>query len=254
MLRQILRHTVLSGVPPLLLAAAVAAEPGDPAGADGKAQLPAGKPLVHKLENGNYRIGKITFNKNTREITLPARTNIVGNDVFIEYLLVHLNGEKIHEALLVSEVDPTNLNIALKLLNYKESRELFRINKPDGTPGDKYPDVPGETRAAARFGVYVTWKDKGVERTRPVTQWLQHNGSKKPMPATPWVYNGSYVHNNRFKAKLTGSMLTVFPDIGAIANYPGKDREDDTIWIPAANLPRSGSEVTVTLKPWPSKP
>ena len=70
------------------------------------------------------------------------------------------------------------------------------------------------------------------------------------MPSTPWVYNGSYVHNSKFKAKLTGSMITIFPDPGAIANYPGKDRHDDELWVPATNLPAEQSEVTVTLKPW----
>lgn len=214
----------------------------------------AKKPLVQKLKDGNYQIGKITFNKDTRAITLPARTNIVVADTFLEYLLVHLNGEKVHESLLVSEADPTHLNIALKLLSYKESPELFRVDKADGTPSDKYPVVADEIRKAARFGIFVTWKDQGVEKTRPITQWIQHNGNKKAMPATPWVYNGSYVHNSKFKAKLTGSMFSIFPDSGAVANYPGDDRDDDTIWVPAANLPREGSAVKVTLKPWVAAP
>lgn len=208
------------------------------------------KPLVKKLENGNYRIGKITLNKDTRSITLPARTNIVNQDTVIEYLLVHLNGEKVHEALLITEVDPSNLNIALKLLSYKESRELFRIIDEDGALSDKYEQVPDDIKKAARFGIEVTWKHKGVEKTRPITQWLEHSGNQQAMPATPWVYNGSYVHNNKFKAKLTGSIFTILPDPGAMANYPGENRHDDTLWIPAANLPAEGTTVTVTLKPW----
>ncbi|BDS08615.1 hypothetical protein NT6N_36550 [Oceaniferula spumae] len=208
------------------------------------------KPLVQKLENGNYKIGKITFNKDSRAITIPAQTNIVDPETFLEYLLVHLNGEKVHESLLVTEADPTNLNLALKLLSYKESPELFRVDKPDGTPSDKFPVVAEDIRQAARFSIEITWKDKGVERTRPITQWIQHRVTKKPMPDTPWVYNGSYIHNQKFKAKLTGSMLTIFPDPGSIANYPGDDRDDDTLWLPAPNIPAEGSAVTVTLKPW----
>jgi len=218
-----------------------------------EAKTPA-KPMVKKLGDGNYQIGKITFNKDKRTITIPATTHITGQHTFLEYLLCHFNGEKIHESLLLSHADPFNLNIALKLLNYKVSPELFRIDKPDGTPSDKYPVVAEEIRKAARFGIDVTWEDKGVKKTRPVTHWLEHNATKKHMPDTPWVYNGSYIHQNRFKAKLTGNMLSIFSDVGAIANYSGDDRTDDTIWVPAAKVPREGTKVTVTIKPWTAKP
>lgn len=215
-----------------------------------EAATEATKPLVKKLTDGNYQLGKITFNKDTRHITIPARTNIVASDTFIEYLLVHLNGEKTHESLLTTEADPTHLNIALKLLSYQESQELFRALNEDGSLSDKYMVVSDAVKKAARFEIFVTWKDKGGEKTRPITHWLHNTGNQQKMPATPWVYNGSYVHRNKFKAKLTGSMITILPDPGAIANYPGKNRADDTLWVPAPNLPTERSEVTVTLKPW----
>jgi len=115
------------------------------------------KPLVQKLENGNYQIGKITFNKDSREITIPARANIVHQDTIIEYLLVHLNGEKVHEALLITEADPTHINIALKLLSYKESQELFRILNEDGSLSDKYTEVPEAIKKAARHTMGLQW-------------------------------------------------------------------------------------------------
>jgi len=208
------------------------------------------KPLVTKLKDGSYQIGKIRFNKETRSVTLPARTNVVHPDTIIEYLLVHINGEKTHEALLTTEADPTHLNIALKLLDYKESQELFRLINEDGTLSDDYPNVPADIKKAARLGIHITWQDKGVTKTRPITHWIEHTGNKQKMPATPWVYNGSYVHNSKFKAKLTGSIFSILPDPGAIANYPGANRDDDTLWAPAANLPAERSELTVTIKPW----
>jgi len=70
------------------------------------------------------------------------------------------------------------------------------------------------------------------------------------MPNTPWVYNGSYVYKKKFNAKITGSIFTIYPDFGSIANYPGEDRNDDTIWFPAPNLPAEGHQVSITLKPW----
>lgn len=211
---------------------------------------PLPQPLVKKISSSTYQIGHITFNKDTREISLPAFTNITDPDTVIEYLLVHTNGEKVHEALLITEADPTHVNLALKLLRYKESPELFRLLKPDGTPGDTYPDVAEDIRKAARFTVHLTWTKGKTTLSLPATQWIKNRITKKPMPATPWVYNGSYIHHHKFKAKLTGNILTIFPDFGSIANYPGKDRDDDTLWFPHPRVPRQGSKVTVTLKPW----
>ena len=212
------------------------------------------EPLVKKISANTYLIGKVRLNKDTREIILPAQTNITNPDTPLEYLLVHLNGEKIHESLLITEADPTHVNIALKLLNYKESPELFRLPRADGTPSEKYPVVPADIKKAARFGVHLTWKGDKGKQTFPVTQWLQNRVTKKPMPETPWVYNGSYIHEKKFHAKLTGNILTIFPDMGSIANYPGQERWDDTLWLPAPNIPQEGTPVTLTLKPWVAIP
>lgn len=212
------------------------------------------EPLVKKISPTTYQIGKVKLDKDSREITFPAQTNITDPDSVIEYLLVHLNGEKVHESLLVTEADPTHINLALKLLSYKESSELFRMLKEDGTPGEQYPIVADDLKKAARFSIHITLKQGEQTKTTPLTHWLQHRITKKPMPNTPWVYNGSYIHNKKFKAKLTGSIFTIFPNEGAIANYPGKDREDDTIWFPAPRIPAEGTALTVTLKPWKAAP
>jgi len=213
-----------------------------------KTTTPA-KPSVKKLANNLYQIGKVTFDKETREIYIPAITNLTETGTLLEYLLVGINGEKVHESLLVTEIDPTNLNIALKLLNYKESQELFPLRDEEGIPGDTYPKVPDAIRKAARISLEVTWKNK----TTPLTQWLQHRITSKPMPDTAWVYNGSYILRNKFKAKLSGCIFAIFPNEGSIANYSGEDREDDTLWLANKNLPPIGTKVKVTVKPWSGK-
>lgn len=212
------------------------------------------KPLVKKIAEDRYQIGDISFNKKTREITLNSQTNIIDPGTPLEFLLVHSNGEKVHESLLVTEVDPTNLNIALKLLNYPESQELFRQLKADNTLEENYPIVADKTRKAARISIQISWKEGDQLKSAPITQWLRHRVTTKAMTAdTAWVYNGSYVHNGKFKAKLTGNIFAIFPNESALANYPGADREDDTLWVPAPKLPREGTKVTVTIKPWAGK-
>lgn len=208
------------------------------------------EPLVKKMPDGTYRIGKITLNKDTREISLPAFVHITELNKVLEYLLVYVHGEKIHESLFITEADPLHLNIAFKLLHYKESPELFRLLKEDGTPSQKYPKVAEELRKASRFSVHVTWQDKKEKRTALASDWIQHRITRKPMPKTAWIYHGSYIHRNKFKAKLTGNMLAIFDDQGSVASYSGEDRYDDTIWYPSKNVPAEGTKVTITLKPW----
>lgn len=215
--------------------------------------IKAEQPLVKKISEDVLSIGKITFNKKSREITFTTQTNIVSPDTPLEYLIVHSNGEKVHESLLITEIDPTNLNIALKLLNYKESLELFRPYTEEGIPGDKYYIVADDVRKAARFTIHVDWKEGDADKSAPITEWIAHRVTTKPMAKTPWVYNGSYIHNQKFAANVSGCIFAIYPNEGSIANYPGTDRDDDTLWVPANGLPREGSNIKITLRPWTGK-
>lgn len=207
-------------------------------------------PLVKKISPGVYQIGKITIKQQTREISFPAYTNITDPDSILEFLLVHKDGEKVHESLLITEADPQHLNIALKLLRYQESKELFRVPKENGTPSDKYYEVPEAAQKAARLGIYLTTKHQGKEQTFPASNWVYHRKLKKEMPHEAWVYHGSYIHEQKFKAKLTGNFIAIFTDYGSLANYPGEGREDDTLWFPHPKTAKQGTQVTITIKPW----
>jgi len=211
------------------------------------------KPSVVKVSKDTYQIGKITFHKESRTIQFEAQSNLTEVGSLLEYLIVHSNGEKVHESLLVTEIDATNLNIALKLLNYQESQELFRPITEEGIPSDSYPKVPDETRNAARFLIDITWKNGDLQKTASITDWLTNRITGKPMPTTPWVYNGSYILRGKFKAKLSGCIFAIFPNEGSIANYPAEDRYDDSLWLAGKDLPPLESKVTITLKPWSGK-
>lgn len=247
---------------PWLLALALAplalADPAPPAAADkvGNKVAPESEksikpvPAVREISPGIYKVGKVTITQKTQEIAFPAYLNTPNADYPPEYLLVHTHGEKIHEALLQTPADPLAVNIALKLLKFKESKHLFRAPKEDGTPGTAYHQVPDDIRKASMLEVRVHWQQGGEKKSAPITSWLQHSVTKKPMPNTAWVYNGSYVHKGKFKAKLNGNILSLQPDFSAIANYGGEDREKEHIWMPAPKIPREGTKVTVSLRPW----
>ncbi|MFK7910768.1 MAG: YdjY domain-containing protein [Akkermansiaceae bacterium] len=207
-------------------------------------------PLVQEVSPGVFKIGKLTIKKDSREISFSAETKITGPDEILEFLLVHRNGEKIHETLLVTDADPEHIQIALKLLRFKESNELFRVIKPDGTRKKEFYSVPEDIRKAARFDIHLMTDQDGEKKSFPANDWVTHRVLKKPMPLQPWVFNGSYIHENKFNAKLTGSIFAIFSNMGAIANYSGEGREDDSLWLPSKRVLATGSKVTVILKPW----
>lgn len=206
------------------------------------------KPAVKDLGNGEYSIGDITFKKKDRSISFPARVNMI--DGLLEYAIVHQKG-KIHEALLVTDVSPFQLNVALKLLSYKPSEELFPILDEDFVPTDKYPVVSEEVKAAARVEILLSWKKKdGTKANASLNDWITHTTTEAPIPALPWIYNGSYIHEGVFQAESSGDISAIFTNGAALFNYPGKDRGLDTVWIATPDrVPPIDTPVTVTIKP-----
>ena len=63
-------------------------------------------------------------------------------------------------------------------------------------------------------------------------------------------YGGSYLHEGAFAAETTGDVAAIYTSRASLFNYPGKDREDDTVWVPTAKrTPPVGTQVTVTITP-----
>ncbi|MDC0088305.1 YdjY domain-containing protein [Akkermansiaceae bacterium] len=191
-------------------------------------------PLVKQISETKYKIGKVHLDKATREITFPATTHVTDSETVIEYILTHSTGEKTHETLLTTDVQPIQINLAFKLLNYPESQGLLIPNT--------------KLDLAARFSIHVSHEGKNT----PITSWLQHRDTRKPMPLTPWVYNGSFITRKRFMAEFNGNIFSIISEPSSLGNYAGEDREDDTLWFPSSRTPKPGTQVTVTIKPWKS--
>ena len=233
----------------LALALAALALPAPAEEAPGK-ETPAAepaKPAVVRVDAHTMRIGEVTFRPESREIRIPTRVNMTAG--LLEFVLVHVNG-KVHESLLVTEANATHLNIALKLLRYQPSEELFRLLEDDGSVSDKYPEVPAATRAAARVRLAVEWKEGQESKSAPLHEWIASAVTERPMPEPPWVYGGSYVLEGRFAAETSGDIIATFVTRNALINYGGKDNEDDEAWIPAPRrVPPEGTPVTVVISP-----
>lgn len=242
------------------LACATAAEttapPGQEPAEEGRQQEihepttsdPAAKPSVEEIAPDRFRVGKVEFDRKKREIRVPTRVNMT--EGLLEFVVVHQNG-KIHESLLFTEASPTDVNVALKLLRFQASRELYPLPNETGGTSGKFPEVPEDVRRAARVLIEVEWKSEGKTRKVPVNDWIQHAVKSTPMPAGPWVYGGSEFVDGKFAPELSGDIVAIFTALSALINYPGDDKSDDTVWVVhPKRVPPEGTHVTLIITPF----
>jgi len=203
------------------------------------------KPEIEKLGKSTYKVGNITFDSAKGEIYFPA--TLEQNEVLIEYLLTKPEG-KIHEALFITEISPFNLNVAMKLLGYKESKELLQILDENHSATGQFHKSTEEQKKKSRFSIKASWKTDGKDVSHNVTQLLENTKTHEPMPDSPWIYSGSYMTNGNYQPDIGGDIIAVFTDRSSIANYSGDGHDDDTLWLPKQSLlPPLGTAVTITF-------
>ena len=214
----------------------------------GSPSAEAAKPSVKKLDATRYQIGGVSFDENTREIRFPAKVNLT--EGLLECLIVHQHG-KVHEALLSTEISPTDLNLAFTLLRYPPSRELYPLLEEDGAASSKFPTVPADVKARARITIDVEWTMDSKVRRVPINEWIQHGVKATSMPAGPWVYGGSEFSDGKFIPETSGDIAAIFLAMSALINYPGDDNNSDEVWTPfPKRVPPLETNVTVIIAPY----
>ena len=204
-----------------------------------------------QLDADRFKIGDVELNKQTRAIRFPAAINM--REGLLEFVIVHDNG-KVHESLLRTAINATHLNLALKLLSYQSSPELFMLRDEEGFPNGLMPAVDAKTKAAARVEIRMLWKDGEIQHSASVNECIISNRNNTVMPAGPWVYGGSSVYNGRYVAEVTGDIVAILTNQTAIFNYPGDNSrvgENYASWNALTKvIPDVGTPVIVEIRPW----
>ncbi|MGB6220577.1 YdjY domain-containing protein [Haloferula sp.] len=209
------------------------------------------QPAIKRLDDGTMTIGKIAFDPKTREIRIPAEVNMT--EGLLEFILVHVNG-KIHESLLHTDISATNLNIAIKLLNYQASRELYLKLDDDGSLSGEFEEASPEEKKGSRVKLALEWKQDGETKSASINDLISHATTEKPMANEPWVYGGSFVVDGKFVAESSGDIIAIYLSNAAMINYSGKDNENDEVWLPhPKRVPEVGTPVTLIISPIESK-
>ena len=201
---------------------------------------------IEQRKNHLVQLGKITLNNKTREISFEAK---LGNpESVLEYLLVTEKG-KTHETLLETDISPTNLNVAMILMKYVASDDLFG----DFAAKAKHADVKKaeleNRKREARFDIFIEWNEGNRRVSRQVSELIHNAKTNKEAAHKPYVYCGSFLNQGILKAESTGDLIAIFTDKGTIANASNKGRKDDTIWFPnKIKLPKQGTPLTIVIR------
>ncbi|HET6410127.1 MAG TPA: YdjY domain-containing protein [Chthoniobacteraceae bacterium] len=213
-------------------------------------------PAMEEISPGVFKIGKIRLDKTKRSVTFPGKLNMAKD--LIEYVLVTPDGST-HESLLTAEIQPTDLQFVMLLLDAKGAGLL--APQPDAAP-------PGQINAeylktaprlkGDNISIAVAWKTQdGSEKIVPLEDLLMHEETKKPAPRGPWLYNGSmFGADGKFLAQQQGCFISVVTNPAALINNPRKGSDNDRIWaVNEKQSPPVGTavEISITLLPGSSE-
>ncbi len=200
------------------------------------------QPQMKEIAPGIFQLGPLKLDKKSHTLTFPAEVNM--RDSLIEYLLVHKTG-KTHESLLATDVEPSDLHLAMLLLGVKDSAAAA---SPPPTQIDS-----AYLKSAPKLGgdpvdIQIIWKDGEKEKQCRAEEWITNTAKKAAMQNGPWLYNGSYVVEGKFAAQTDGSIVAVVTDPSALMNNPRPDDTNDMVWaVRAAKVPPVGTPVVVSF-------
>ena len=218
-------------------------------------EKPAVPPVIREVSPGVFQVGGVKLEKEARRVTFPAKLNMTNGP--LEYLLVTSMG-KTHESVLVTDIEPQHLQVAMLLLGAKGMQAAALTNAPAGGPiaqspaAEGNPPLPGEAVL-----IEVAWTQGGRQQRRRVEELVFNKRDKKPMSKGEFTFTGSRVWQGKFIAQTEGSMIALITDLDAVFNNPRPHRDADDTWVVLErDVPPQDTrvEMSITLVPAPKAP
>lgn len=216
------------------------------------AQAPAEFKPPKEIAPGIFEVGAVRLDKNAGTVTFLAKVNM--DDGLLEYLLVSPQGP-MHESVLVTDASPQEVHMAMLLLGAKGMTQPQNGQLPARIDAEFLARAPKLT--GDRIFLTVKWKDKdGKEQTAPAERWIIRKifTPKKPTKIVtaedgPWLYTGSFFHENRFIAQVEGTFASLVTFPSALINNPRTGSNDDHLWfVKTEAVPPVGTPVEFTIK------
>lgn len=181
---------------------------------------------VTNLGDDRYQLGLVKFDSRKKEMTFPAKVNM--SHGVVEYALVKPSG-KTHEALMVSDVNPMDIQIASLLLSGSRTRDTDKM-AVKGLPVEVELQWVGADGAEHKCSLLE------------VIEAVDGSESEEKPPSFPWRYSGDVMANHLgggVTPRFDGSLIALIRDPSALIN---------NIWIKQdpKNRPGSGSGMRPT--------
>jgi hypothetical protein len=166
-------------------------------------------PSAEALGKGIFRLGDITVNTVTHEISVPGTMNM--QEGVIEFIASIKGGFKLYESVLELDANAYEFNLGLILIGLDKKRgEASKFHfDPEPPKGD-----PVE--------IWVEWKDSGNQiKKHRVEDLVFNKDQKKTMPHGPWVYTGSTIlEDGTYMAQRDGVLIGFVHEPAAIIDNP----------------------------------
>jgi len=186
------------------------------------------------LTNEKIAIGKVVINRRTKEVSFPAVVQLTQGD--LEVLISTPKG-RAYESLLVSDIDPYKLQLAMHL---------------SGANNGARVDIPStQTKKVIQqgdlFGIFIKTEDGVVF---PVTNWLKNSRTSKKFDDNTWVFVGSSFNSRKeCMATKDGNIVTTWSYGNTIFDNPNPTgNTDDYFKVYEKKIPKSQTPVTVILR------
>lgn len=199
---------------------------------------------IKKISDGVYQLGSVLCNMNERKVTVPGEINIISPESYIEFFACGQLG-KTHESILMLDVEPMHLYIALGMLEMVPGRNLTGLgdpHKPKGTAAEVWVEwqrhVPGG-------------EEEVVSHRAETLVWNLFEA--RPMQKTAWIFTGGRIIKNQLTAQLRHNIIAVYRDPDSLFNHPLPGGTDDrTYRVNTDVIPPKGTKVKLIIRPLPA--
>lgn len=223
-------------------------------------------PEVEQIDATTLRIGLVTLDSSTREISFPGWVNMTQG--LIEFPIVHRNG-RVHEAIFATDALPLHIETALRLLRFETSQEIFGtfpdVDRDNPPPWNEWPDpVYPDPNPNSHVQAFARWQNAAgkmieVDIREMNVRWSDDMLDPSDVPPQPirlndkashWVFNGNRARLSTHVPELCGAILGIRPEFECSINtLPGEEIHHFTWVADPARIPPADMPVTLIIRP-----
>lgn len=188
----------------------------------------APRPDVERL----VRHGTVQVDPVTRCVLATGYVNQVEGPI---ELMACGPGGKVHESVLVLQVNPVDLQAALLLLGLQS-----------GTP---MPELGQGPPLGDRVHIWVQWQQDGRTRTLPLESLAYEWRRERALRVPGWIFTGSQFVDGKFKALAEESLIVTYWDPWAILNIESPlGADDEALVVNRVLVPPLHTPVTLLIQ------